>query len=372
MLARSITINHANGATCPTPLLVPSFSSKGFGYYRAEADTVGRKKRASARQSQQDKPKLLSEAAAHLNAAGPLIDESLLISAYDIHFGLLDRPHRYLKGKSLTFIDSGGYELAAEYDSAEPKNFEYRPRSGFGINQYCTVLDGLSAEASCVIANFDTSVKFKPITEQVDIAGRLFRKYPHFTSNFLLKPGCKADGSVLKYIEVNRHIRPELDSMRHFGIIGVTEKELGSTLLKKLETLASLRLAMDEAGMDAKPIHLWGGLDPVLTPLYFFAGANIFDGVSWLRYAFHEGTAVSWDAGPILQGRLGNSELADALTVANNIAGIQALEIGLRRFVQEGANDFTMFNHHAKALEAAFRVMETTIPAIRRVMKERV
>jgi hypothetical protein len=57
--------------------------------------------------------------------------------------------------------------------------------------------------------------------------------------------------------------------------------------------VAALRDGLDNAGVDV-PIHVFGGLDPQMTPLYCAAGADIFDGLSWLRYAF-EGTAGVYD-----------------------------------------------------------------------------
>ena len=40
------------------------------------------------------------------------------------------------------------------------------------------------------------------------------------------------------------------------------------------------------------PIHVFGSLDTVTTPMYFLAGADIFDGLTWLRFAFHGGYTV--------------------------------------------------------------------------------
>ena len=55
--------------------------------------------------------------------------------------------------------------------------------------------------------------------------------------------------------------------------------------------IARLRIALDGVGLNP-PIHVFGSLDTIGTPLYFFAGADIFDGLTWLRYAFHKGKTI--------------------------------------------------------------------------------
>jgi hypothetical protein len=114
------------------------------------------------------------------------------------------------------------------------------------------------------------------------------------------------------------------------------------------------------------PIHIWGGLDPVLTPLYFFAGGEIFDGVSWLRYAFHEGTAVYRDCFGILNGH-GIEMPFDQIRVSalfENLSVLRRLTSNLRRFADGRANDFTMFEWHQKEYEKAYQVLCTEVPEI--------
>jgi hypothetical protein len=51
------------------------------------------------------------------------------------------------------------------------------------------------------------------------------------------------------------------------------------------------RRAMDAAEVKA-PIHIFGSLDPLTTILYFVSGAEIFDGLTWLRFGYHEGRTM--------------------------------------------------------------------------------
>ena len=79
--------------------------------------------------------------------------------------------------------------------------------------------------------------------------------------------------------------------LSHFSIIGFTEKELGPSLLKRMTAIARVRRALKEVNLDL-PIHVFGSLDTISTPLYFLAGADIFDGLTWLRYAFRDGVRI--------------------------------------------------------------------------------
>ena len=64
-----------------------------------------------------------------------------------------------------------------------------------------------------------------------------------------------------------------------------------------------LRRLLDHAGVES-PIHVFGELDPLYTPLYFAAGGEMFDGLGWLRYTYREGVAVHRDATAILDRQI--------------------------------------------------------------------
>ena len=77
MLAKRRTLKVGNASSVSTPLLLPSFSSKGF-------------------------PKV----AATLKAMEEYISEEVLISADDLHYLLIRPPFDFA---STIFLDSGGY-----------------------------------------------------------------------------------------------------------------------------------------------------------------------------------------------------------------------------------------------------------------------
>lgn len=340
MLARRTTINHPLGQAVDLPILVPSFSSKGFPFFRDRESRV-----------------LHSEATLALEAMTPFITESLLVSAYDIHHKYLRGPKRSYTNKDLVFIDSGGYELSDFWDSTEPNQGSYTPRP-FKENEYLSVLKSLPKNLPFVITNCDWSNKGASIEDQILAAQKLFNKYPKFMSNFLVKPT-----KDKKYLNINE-VMPHLGKLRRFHILGVTEKELGKNLIDRLINLAKLRVSLDRDHIPI-PIHVWGGLDPLLSSLYFFAGAEIFDGVSWLRYGYHAGLAVYRDCQGILANGIETSfDHSRALTLSSNLTFLRELSSAFRLFVDRKATDFSMFPWHSKEFAKLYQVLSTKVPEL--------
>lgn len=343
MLARRSTLRLRSGVCVELPLLVPSFSSKGFPTF---GKTIRKKKVR------------ISEATHALEVMAPYLGTTTLVSAYDIHHGLLDKPIQRLRGRDISFLDSGGYELQSDFDSTEPSQGDYAARP-FTEADYRAVLARLPEDLPVVIANFDWGTKGKPLNEQLANARELFHEFPERLTNFIVKPTKKR--TLLNVAE----IRANAKEFRSFDILGVTEKELGSDLLDRLENLAAIRAELDRQQIKM-PIHVWGGLDPLITPLYFFAGAEIFDGVSWLRYAFHEGTAIYRDCYGVLRDGLETSlDHARAKAMHENLSVLRRLTTSFQRFVDSNAEDFTVFEWHSKTLKAAYDVMRSRIPELK-------
>jgi len=277
MLARRSTIQNKANIPVDLPRLVPSFSSKGFPFFKK-----GRTR--------------CSEVTNALALTGPHLKQSFLISAYDIHHELVQNSEPYITTAELVFLDSGGYELAKDYDSTEPKQPPYSSLT-FRERDYRAVIKALPKSSQVIVSNFDWATRKKELSEQLKSANRLFATYPQFLSNFIIKPGTR------HFLDIDLVIS-QIKHMHAFDVIGVTEKELGHNLIDRLKAIAKLRAALDREHVVA-PLHIWGGLDPVITPLYFFAGAEIFDGVSWLRYAYHRGMAVYRDSYGVLHPQIG-------------------------------------------------------------------
>lgn len=345
---RKTAFTHRSGAVVDLPLVVPSFSSKGFDYFS--------KKRGS-------KTHYFSEATIALESLGSFLDESYLLSAYDLHHQHFRKPERYFKNTALLLLDSGGYEMAPEFDSSEPKMTPVRDLPPFTRDDYVTLLQTLNKKHSripFVIANFDWGTREHPYKEQIRDARKLFREFPDWSTNFILKP-CRPRSTV---VHVN-DVVPIVPELRKFDVIGITEKELGKNLIDRLKRLVKLRIALSAQDVDA-PIHVWGGLDPIVTPLYFFAGADIFDGISWLRYAYHEGVAVNREARSVLNGNLTVShDHSIALAQNDNLVEMQGLATSMRAFASSETPNFDMFDSRGELFEKAHRTMKAKIPQLK-------
>ncbi len=353
MLARRSALDHPLFGRIELPLLVPAFSSKGFVF------------KTTARGSSK---RIYSEIAYELADFGGRPSAAVLVSAYDLFFDHFDapklshRPEEYLRETKIVFLDSGGYELISHFDSTETRVSPYTPRPGYGLEQYETVLQRLSAQKQAlplVIANFDYATDGQPLSKQISAARALFNKYPGCLADFIIKPW-QARGSV---VEPSKLSRSDLCELRGFHIIGVTEKDLGKNTFDRLQRVAELRYRFTDAGITA-PIHVWGGLDPLLSPLFFFAGAEILDGVSWLRYAYRNGVAMERQSSAILKeiGVTASQQLMHAYAALDNLTFLDGLTIALQQWVDFDGNDFNMFHPDVKQeLRRAYGAMKTRI-----------
>lgn len=358
MLARKGQLVHdALALPIDLPLLVPSFSSKGFSHHM-----VGNRR--------------------EYEVAGDLADfpnrpaKSVLVSAYDLHFRHLDlwrheeesthRAESALYPAELVFLDSGGYELDRHFDSCEPRSGRHTPPDeSFSEDNYLAVIQALTQlprMPPLCIASFDHGYKGKLIHDQVQAARRTFASLNRCMHSFIIKP--VKDGGVVRTDEISARAVSEF---RTFDVIGVTADELGANLLGRLERIAALRTALNQAHISA-PIHVWGGLDPVVTSLYFFAGAEIFDGVSWLRYGFCNGTAVNRRSYQILSAQLGiqeNNVLVRGTMTTENRVVLNQLALALRAWASSGGKDYDGFDTSVQdQLRRAYRVMQDKISGV--------
>lgn len=325
-LARSRSLTLPGGFALDTPLLIPSFSSRGFPFTGSPGAKVSQ----------------LSEV---LEVAKDWITEVLLVSAYDLFYGhmpgreaLTTHPEGDPYGApQLVLIDSGCYEANEHVELPDVR------RAAIEIQDWTRdlhkqVLDGCHADLPLAIVSYDSH---EGIGEQIARARELFDRYPAFLHDFLLKPEGEAT-----------HIKPEViaasaERLRGFDIIGMTEKELGSSLLDRMTTIARVRTALDDARVDV-PLHIFGSLDPILSPLYFIAGAEIFDGLSWLYMAYHEGVAVYSEAAAALGGHWSDKPARrQGIQLNNNLTAITDLSLAMQRFLSSG-RDFAQLGQHAE------------------------
>lgn len=268
MLARSQKIQHPNGELLETPLLISSFSSKGF---RFRARKKGNE---------------ISESFEFLKMTAEALTETVLISAYDLkHFYRVEELRKIKLFPKFIFVDSGGYETSEGFDTSEAYKYPVKIKD-WTLEDYELILNKWPKYYPGIIVSYDHGVEKRiSLDTQIKRARMLFDKYPQFLHDFLIKPERKG-----AFIDLNVVLQ-KIEELRSFHIIGLTEKELGDSIIERMSNIRKIREALDHQDIKA-PIHIFGNLDPLTTNLYFISGAEIFDGLTWLRFAFHAGSPI--------------------------------------------------------------------------------
>ena len=338
MLARSTRLELPGGGHLDTPLLVPSLSSKGF---------------PTLRQSGRD----VSEAQMYLRLAAPHLNETLLVSAYDLHYGHLPDVDRFQSGflqsiysnPKLLIIDSGGYEKSRDYDAGSLYRYPFKSKR-WGAGKLGDLLDSFAPEVTGAIVNFDGRGSYD---QQIADSQAFMARWPRFLSVFLLKPEPRA-----QFIDVDR-LHPHAQRLRAFSALGVTEKELGSTLLDRAVRVAGLRRMLDSRDVHI-PIHLFGSLDTVFTPLYFLSGAEIFDGLTWLRYAYRKGLTIYGDSLALMEQNLTlRDDQRLTAMVVQNLHYLARLKTQMHRYVAE--EDIAVFEEVAPTLQQSISAVQAAV-----------
>ena len=298
-----------------TPLLVPSFSSKGFP----------------------DVHKIIE-------SCSELIEGVTLVSAYDLHYGKVQPPFDF---PSLIFLDSGGYEASKDAELSDLGDRDHHPKD-WTQEMHEGVLAKWQPSVPSVLISYDHPKARIGFAEQIERARTMAPGRTDVLRELLLKPE-KESQTLLHVDDLLRHVYRLAD----FDIIGVTEKEIGNSLVDRMKNIAKLRRALNVAGIDI-PIHVFGSLDTISTPMYFLAGADIFDGLTWLRFAFHEGlTIYKHNFGALQLGVATKAHMVDARCWHQNYYYMNELQLEMRRFL--ASQDFGSFKYHGNMFNTALQ-----------------
>lgn len=336
MLGRRRTISLRNGIEIRTPLVIPSFSTRNVG--RIDVDGT---------------PESISSAALRLH--GNQLTEAMLVSAYDLRQRYLHDADRLLGGATDTIFG------APELLMVDSGLYETRERVGYDDGAAAAVGDDWSAaaygevlaalpEIPAAIVNFDAA--HAPYDEQIAAASALFAEHPQRAHVMLLKPEREHT-----FVEPAR-LGAVAGDLRRIDVVAVTEKELGNTLLERLKALAEVHRTLDRAEV-AAPLHVFGGLDPLLTPLYVACGAEIVDGVGWLRYAYRDDVAHYLDSRAVLELDLDARVDVRLFTTVNlNLAFLRDLKRRLELLVDDDGNWQRYSPIRGRVLEDIWRRVE--------------
>lgn len=314
MLAQRRSISFRNNEIVRTPLLVPSFSSKGF----PDIKNIF----------------LICE---------QVITESLLVSAYDVIDEHYDLP---ITCAEIIFLDSGGYECSKDTEFTELGYTIHQPKD-WAEETHKKVIDSWPLDTPTVVITYDHPKKRCDIKTQISNAREFFYKRENIIKEILVKP------------ETEKQIKVQLDTILQnihqfagFDIIGFTEKELGNTLLERMKNIALIRRALQKINLNI-PIHIFGSLDTISTPLYFLSGADIFDGLTWLRFAYMDGlTVYNHNYGAVKCGITTKNHLINARVFQDNIRYLSNLCLEMRRFLN--AREFGSFSYYSNLLENSY------------------
>jgi hypothetical protein len=339
MLARSNKLIHPLGVEIETPLLVPSFSSKGFAFKKKK-----RKKDAD-----------VSESLDALEFSKEFLTESLLVSAYDIFHKHIPFTENDISTE-VTFLDSGGYESGNTYDISTTSKFNYDLKH-WDLEKLKEVLNKWPEHKAAIAVRFDHGSHKFSLSEQIE----LFEQFPKMQSDFLIKPEPKDQG----YVKIDNIIR-NIKQLKSFDIIGITERELGHSILKRMVHIAKIREALDNNGISS-PIHIFGSLDPLTSILYFLAGGEIFDGLTWLKYSYFNNAAIYISNFGVLNSELGinvKDSQVKSMAIVKNTYYLEKMKNTMKDFINY--HDFGLFDNLAgegfgKIIEKSYRTFQSNL-----------
>jgi hypothetical protein len=331
-LARMSTVRHPAGVSFKTPLLVPSFSSKGFRLKDDERSVWNT-----------------------LTKTCGWLTDTMLVSAYDLAHQDIPHPGELEATPELIFVDSGGYELQIDHDLSTVLHLPPVPKH-WDRKSHQDELDRWPARFLATFVSYDEPSWRVPLAEQVAAAAKLFSRYPGQLHTILLKPELADQSNLTGTIASVAKAAHQLET---FQFVGVTEKELGDSILDRMQNIATLRIALDQGGVIA-PIHVFGALDPLSSLLFFLAGAEVFDGLTWLRYAYNGGLcAYDQNYGALAVGLHRSDIFVHDKIRTDNVHYLKRLSRQMVRFLLN--RDFNMFEHHGAFLANVYNSLRSRL-----------
>ena len=306
----------------PTPLIAPSFSSRGFPQISAIWEEFRHK-----------------------------LFGVCLVSAFDISGGRI--PTSVSDMVNVVILDSGVYETkSGRVNGGEPLT----PSSAdsWTREHYREAVKGVGGSENLILVNFD---HVGSIEDQISGATQDFAFVPQAASDFLVKPAGGAERVNIPKLS------DHLEALQQFSVVGITAREVGNSLLQRCSSIVMLRDLLNDAGIDT-PIHVFGAINPYEVLAYFFCGSDIFDGLNWLRLAFREGFSIHIDESAMedMKWNMTDSELSDRAWT-QNLGFLCRLQEVLQRYALNG--DFEALAKEFPIARQATRVAEIAGAEIR-------
>lgn len=265
---------------------------------------------------------------------------SYLLSLYDYE----DIPSELVSAddRRLRIWDSGGYETivcSTCRNAANTKKWDEK--------SYTYTANQIPWNGRDVLVSYDTPSEPRCIQHQVETALNLYNKVKGtYVKNLLIHVPEYTNPCILAEI-----LRPYLNE---FQILGVTEKEIAPTWVHGVHFINRLRLALSALGAEQYiPIHVFGCFDSKTIARFTLAGADIFDGLTWMRYLFLNGNVLyqreleyTLPIDQILTANLGLSMML------HNVSEMEQLRSNLIYAIH--TNDMAEFEREISDLSKAF------------------
>lgn len=321
MFQRRLKINREDGLTVgETPLLVPAVSSRVNLPIKKLIQSIEE-----------------------------FVDGPLLLSAYDVNF--LDKKFPKVTFPELIFLDSGGYECNVDQYISDIGMYNPNPKK-WTLSLYKKTLNEWDNNIPTVFISFDHPKVRQPMEKQISDANELLSNKEGYLKELLVKPETKKSHKI----NIER-LSKYVNQLSDFNIIGFTEKELGNSVLDRMVSISKIRQILDDENITV-PVHIFGSLDPVVTPLYYFAGADIFDGLSWLRFMFKDGDTLYHESfGPKQYGVQVNLKTVWGNAVSNNYDYMQKLKLELESYSK--TKNLKTFGKNADFYKQALEYLST-------------
>jgi hypothetical protein len=107
-----------------------------------------------------------------------------------------------------------------------------------GTVQTEKVLKSWPEHKAGVMVSYDHGNHRISLEDQIRDAEELFNEFPQLLNDFLIKPETK-DQMYVKIANVVKNI----DKLNNFNIIGLTERELGNSILQRMINVHKIRVA---------------------------------------------------------------------------------------------------------------------------------
>ncbi|MCY3978647.1 MAG: hypothetical protein OXG23_11165 [Chloroflexi bacterium] len=267
----------------------------------------------------------------------PSVPDVYLVSLYDYRYLL--HACQIISGSDsrIRIWDSGGYETSKDDDLSS--HFS----AIAGSEPWC---EETYVETACsipwnmrdILVSYDAyeNPASRPVSKQLEDACLLFEQIPgHYLRDALL------------HVDHTVDIRSLVNDLSKFegcfDILGFTEKDVAATWFNGINFIADVRSELDKKLKQYMPLHLFGCFDPKSMVYFYLAGADIFDGLSWLRYFIH-GRSTSYIReyeAYVPFAQLSQLKVYRDEVVANNVNVLQQLRSDLSFSARTG--DFTSF-----------------------------